>query len=51
MTDAARHLTDYLEASAARYPDRVAVVDPTGGSVTFSELNRDADGLAGFFRS
>lgn len=41
----ARHLADYLEASAARCPERNAVVD-SNGSVTYSELNRQADALA-----
>jgi amino acid adenylation domain-containing protein len=43
----ARHLADYLEASAARCPDRIAVVD-SQGSITYSELNRQADALAAF---
>lgn len=43
-----RHLADYLEASAARCPERAALVDSTGCKVTFSELNQQADSLAGF---
>ena len=46
----ARHLADYLEASAARCPERIAVVD-SKGSVTYSELNRQADALAAFLVS
>jgi amino acid adenylation domain-containing protein len=42
-----RYLADYLEASASRYADRVAVVDSCGGSITYAELNRRADALAG----
>ena len=42
------HLAEYLEASAARWPDRTAVVDPAGWSLTYAELNRQADALAGF---
>jgi amino acid adenylation domain-containing protein len=42
-----RHLADYLESSAARCPERIAVVD-SNGSVTYSELNRQADALAAF---
>lgn len=41
-----RHLAEYLEASAARWPDRTAVVDPAGWHVTYAELNRQADALA-----
>jgi amino acid adenylation domain-containing protein len=43
-----QHLADYLEASATRYPERLAVVDPGGLRVTYAELNRQADALAGF---
>ena len=42
------HLADYLEASASRDPERVAVVDSSGEQLTFGELNRKADALAGF---
>jgi len=42
------HLAEYLEASAARWPDRAAVVDSAGWGVTYAELNRQADALAGF---
>lgn len=42
------HLAAYLEASAATWPDRPAVVDPAGWSLTYAELNRQADALAGF---
>lgn len=40
------HLADYLEASAARWPDRTAVVDPAGWGITYAELNGQADALA-----
>jgi amino acid adenylation domain-containing protein len=43
-----RHLADYLEASAARFGDRVAVVNPDGVRITYAELNRQADAVAGF---
>lgn len=43
-----RHLADCLEASAARFPDRVAIVDPSGRQVTYAELNQQADAVAGF---
>jgi amino acid adenylation domain-containing protein len=43
-----QNLPDYLEASAARYPDRPAVVDPGGGSITYAALDRQANALAGF---
>jgi amino acid adenylation domain-containing protein len=42
------HLAGYLEASALRWPDRPAVVDPDGRRVTYAELNRQADRVAGF---
>jgi amino acid adenylation domain-containing protein len=42
------HLAGYLEASALRWPDRPAVVGPDGRSVTYAELNRQADRVAGF---
>ena len=45
---AVTHLAEYLEASASRWPDRTAVVDPGGWSLTYGELNRQADALAGF---
>lgn len=41
-----RSLADYLEASAGRYPERVAVVDGTGASLTYQELNALADRVA-----
>src|SRR5688572_3762350 len=43
-----RHLAEYLEASAALHPDRTAVVDPSGSSATYAELNQQADALAAF---
>ncbi len=44
----ARNLADYLEASAALYADHLAIVEPGGTSITYSELNRQVDALAGF---
>lgn len=44
----ARYLPDYLESSAAQYPDKVAVFDPSGRTITYSLLNQQADALAGF---
>src|SRR5947209_4588720 len=44
----ARNLADYLEASAALYADHLAVVEPSGASITYAELNRQVDALAGF---
>jgi len=46
-----RHLASCLEASAARFPDRVAVVDPDGQRMSYAELNRRADAVAGFLSS
>ena len=43
-----RHLADYLEATAGRFPERTAVIDPSGSHLTYAELNRQADALAGF---
>ena len=42
------HLNEYLERSAARWPDRAAVVDPAGWEITYAELNRRADAFAEF---
>lgn len=44
----AASLVDYLEASAALFPDRPAVFDPAGWSLTYRELNEHADAIAGF---
>ena len=44
----AQHLAEYLEASADKYRDRPAVVDPTGHTATYGDLNREADALARF---
>jgi amino acid adenylation domain-containing protein len=43
-----QYLPEYLEWSAARTPDATAVVDPSGRTITYAELNRQADALAGF---
>lgn len=45
------HLAAYLEASAARFPDRVAVVGPDGEALTYRELHARAARLAGFLRA
>jgi amino acid adenylation domain-containing protein len=44
-------LSGYLDASAARHEDRIAVVEPSGASVTYAELLGQADALAGFLVS
>ncbi|MCC7237109.1 MAG: amino acid adenylation domain-containing protein [Bryobacterales bacterium] len=41
-------LVDYLEASAARFPGRPAVVGPDERTLSYSELNVGADRLAAF---
>src|SRR4051812_20867161 len=41
-------LPDYLEASAAKYPDRPAVFDPSGERLTYADLHQQSDALAGF---
>ena len=45
------NLAEYLESSAARWPDRPAVVDPDGSTVTYGTLNRQADAVARFLAS
>jgi amino acid adenylation domain-containing protein len=42
------HLCDYLEASATRFPERLAAVDQDGAALTYSELNERASRIAGF---
>ncbi len=42
------NLCGYLEASAQRFSERVATVDPDGTSLTYRELNDRADRVAGF---
>jgi len=49
--DAVTNLADYLERSAERFPERVAVVDPDGSSLTYRELNDRADRVAGWLRA
>ena len=48
MPSADRHLTSYLEESVLRFPERTAVFDQDGGSLTFAELHRRSDRLAEF---
>src|ERR1700686_3214556 len=47
-SDSAASLCEYLERSAQRFGDRVAVVDPDGSSVTYRQLNARADRISGF---
>jgi L-proline---[L-prolyl-carrier protein] ligase len=47
----ARHLAAYLEASAARYPHRTAIVDPDGQPLSYADLKQQADALASFLVS
>ena len=42
------HLTDYLEASATRFPERLAAIDPDGTALTYRELDERASRIAGF---
>ena len=44
----AENLVEYLEQSAERWPDRTAVVDPSGSSLTYSQLWQRVDALARF---
>lgn len=48
---AAAHLSRYLEASAARFPQRTAVVDPSGASLTYADLRSQAARIAGYLRA
>lgn len=50
MARPAPHLCGYLEASADLFPDHLAVSDAGGGSLTYEDLNRRADGIAGYLR-
>lgn len=43
----ASHLAEFLEQSAERWPDRTAVVDPAGWSLTYRELDERSDAVAG----
>lgn len=45
------NLADYLEASAARFPQRAAVVSPDGNISSYGQLNEQAARLAGFLQS
>ncbi len=45
---AAAHLTDYLAASANRFPEGLAAIDPDGTALTYRELNEHASRIAGF---
>lgn len=44
-------LVDCLEASAAVFPDRLAVADSNGQSLTYRELDEGADRLCGYLLS
>jgi amino acid adenylation domain-containing protein len=45
------NLCDYLADSRRRFPDRVAVVDPSGWSLTFAELDDRSGRIAAYLRS
>ena len=45
------NLAGYLEASAARFPERPAVFNPDGSVLTYRELNEHAARLASFLQS
>jgi amino acid adenylation domain-containing protein len=45
-----RHLASYLEASAAGYPERIAVVGPDSRGVTYRDLDATASRVAGFLQ-
>ncbi len=44
----AQNLADYLDASAQLYGDRTAVVENGRTGISYAELNRQVDALAGF---
>jgi amino acid adenylation domain-containing protein len=44
-------LADYLQASAERFPQRTAIVDPDGSSISYAELNERSSRIAGFLKS
>src|SRR5215831_12636166 len=48
IENSAASLCTYLETSARRFNDRVAVVDPDGTSLTYGDLNDRADRVSGF---
>lgn len=45
------NLSEYLEVSAQRFPDRIAVVDPDGSSLTYRALNDGAGRIAGMLHA
>lgn len=47
----AASLVEYLDASAARHPDRIALVDPDGASLTYAELAANAAAFAAWLRA
>jgi amino acid adenylation domain-containing protein len=47
-TEQIASLADYLEATADRFPNHVAVVDPEGWRLTYRQLNDRANRIAGF---
>ena len=42
-------LVDYVERSATSFPNRTAIVDPAGWSLTYAQLDEQASRVAGFF--
>ncbi len=48
QTTEAFHLCTHLEASADRFPARLAAIDSYGAAVTYEELNDRANRVAGF---
>ena len=51
VVHSAASLPDLLEVSARRSPDRIAVVDPTGSSLTYEQLNEQSNRIAAFLVS
>src|SRR5690348_13624768 len=41
-------LADYLQASAERFPERTAIVDPDGSTLLYKDLNDRASRVANF---
>jgi amino acid adenylation domain-containing protein len=51
MPTASTSLVAYLDASAVRFPERIAVVDPFGHSLTYAELDARASRVAGWLHA
>jgi len=48
MSEPVASLVDYVEASARCWPAKTAIVDPSGSSITYAELDDQSNRVAGF---